>query len=255
MTSQLRRPLIAGNWKMHQTVGKSVDLARAVASQGRFGPRTDVCVAPVFTALLSVADALKGTGVALAAQDVYDRPEGAFTGEVSVEMLADVGCTMCIVGHSERRQFFGETDAAVRQKIDACLGGGLVPIACLGETLTERDAGLTLDVVRRQLDAMIENLDPAHAPKLVLAYEPVWAIGTGRVAKAEDAQLVHAVLRDRVRSKLGDAAADSVRILYGGSVKPDNAATLLAQPDIDGALVGGASLDAAHFARIIHAAG
>ena len=233
MTSPARRPLIAGNWKLHRDVQESVELARAVSDGSRIGPRTDVVVAPVFTALHAVAQALRGTRVQVSAQDVYWEKQGAFTGEVSAPMLRDVGCTYCIVGHSERRQFFGET-------------------------LSERESGITYDVLRRQIEGMLGGVTGGDATRLldglVLAYEPVWAIGTGRTAKSADAQLAHGYLRDRLRSMHGDLA-DGVRILYGGSVKADNAAEILAQPDIDGVLVGGASLDAAGFARIIQAAG
>lgn len=258
MTSPARRPLIAGNWKLHRTVGESVELARAVSDNARIGPRTDVVVAPVFTALHAVAQALRGTRVLVAAQDVYWENQGAFTGEVSAPMLKDVGCAYGIVGHSERRQLFGETDAGVHKKLRALQSAGIVPIACLGETLSERESGVTYDVLRRQLEGMLGGLTGADASRLldglVIAYEPVWAIGTGRTAKSADAQLAHGFLRDRLRSMHGELA-DGVRILYGGSVKADNAAEILAQPDIDGVLVGGASLDAQGFARIIQAAG
>ena len=253
MTSQSRRPLIAGNWKLFNTVAESTTLARAIADS-RIGPRTDVVIAPVFTSLHAVAETLRGTRVALSGQDVYWEDKGAFTGEISAPMLKDVGCTYGIVGHSERRQYFGETDEHVAKKIAALRKSGLVPIACLGETLSEREAGTTYDVVRKQLEGMLAGLDAKAIGALVLAYEPVWAIGTGKTAKASDAQQVHAYLRDRIRHAHGEAA-DATRILYGGSVKADNAAELLAQPDIDGALVGGASLDANSFARIIQAAG
>ncbi len=253
MTAQNRRPLIAGNWKMHNTVGESVSLARAIAD-ARIGPRTDVVVAPVFTALAAVVEALRGTRVAVSAQDVHWEEKGAFTGEISPGMLADVGCTYGIVGHSERRQFFGETDETVARKVTALRKRALTPIACIGETLAEREGGITFDVVRRQLEAILAVLDDEGAKTVVIAYEPVWAIGTGKTAKSSDAQQVHAYIRDRIAAKFGDAAG-ATRILYGGSVKADNAAELLAQPDIDGALVGGASLDAGGFARIIQAAG
>ena len=253
-----RKPLIAGNWKMHRTVSESVALARAGADTSRVGPRPEVVVAPGFTALQAVAQALVGTRVAVAGQNVHCEDQGAFTGEISAPMLKDVGCAWSLVGHSERRQLFGETDAAVQKKLFALRKHGLAPIACLGETLAEREGGVTYDVLRRQLDAMTASLDAQEATALltglVLAYEPVWAIGTGRTAKSSDAQSAHAFLRDRIRDRYGEVA-DTVRILYGGSVKPDNAAELLAQPDVDGVLVGGASLDAAGFARIIQAAG
>ncbi len=253
-----RSPLIAGNWKMHRTVSESVALARAVADGSRIGPRTEVVVAPVFTALASVAKALEGAAVGVAAQNVHWEEQGAFTGEISPAMVKDAGCGWCLVGHSERRQLFGETDATVHKKLMALRKHGVKPIACLGETLGERESGVTYEVLRRQLDGMLGPLDAGEATALltgfVIAYEPVWAIGTGRTAKSSDAQSAHAFLRDRVRDRFGEVA-DTVRILYGGSVKADNAAELLAQPDIDGVLVGGASLDAAGFARIIQAAG
>ncbi len=253
-----RKALIAGNWKMHRTVSESVALARAVADTARIGARTEVVVAPVFTALAAVSKALEGTRVAVSAQNVYWEEQGAFTGEISPLMLRDVGCTYSLVGHSERRQLFGETDVTVQKKLLALRKHGLAPIACLGETLAEREGGITYDVLRRQLDGMTAGLDTEEATRLltgfVLAYEPVWAIGTGRTAKSSDAQSAHAYLRDRIRDRFGEVA-DTVRILYGGSVKADNAAELLAQPDVDGVLVGGASLDAAGFARIIQAAG
>ena len=255
MTSPNRRPFVAGNWKMHKMIGESVALARAITDGARIGPRTDVAIAPMFTALAAVADVLRGTRVSLAAQDCHWEAEGAFTGEISAPNLKDIGCTYCLVGHSERRQYSGETDEVVARKIRAMRSVGLTPIACLGETLAEKESGITFDVVRRQLDAILGDLDIAAVGALVIAYEPVWAIGTGRTAKSSDAQMVHAFLRDRVRNKLADEAADAVRILYGGSVKADNAAELMAQPDVDGVLVGGASLDAAAFTRIIQAAG
>ncbi len=253
MTHSQRRPLIAGNWKMHKTVSESVALARAVADH-RVGPRTDVVVAPVFTALTAVKSALEGTPVSLSAQDLHWETQGAFTGEISGPMLVDVGCKFVIVGHSERRQLFGETDQSVAKKARAAFAHGLIPIVCVGETLSEREGGITFDVIGRQLDAVLDALTEAQLAQCVVAYEPVWAIGTGKTAKSSDAQLAHAFLRDRVRNRFADAA-DSLRILYGGSVKADNAAELLAQPDVDGALVGGASLDADAFGRIIRAAG
>lgn len=253
-----RNPFIAGNWKMHRTVSESVSLARAVADGSRIGPRTEVVVAPVATALAAVGKALEGARVGLSAQNVHWEDQGAFTGELSPGMLKDVGCAYCIVGHSERRQLFGETDANVHRKLLALRRHGLAPIACLGETLSERESGVTYDVLRRQLDGMLGALEREEATALltglIIAYEPVWAIGTGRTAKSTDAQSAHAYLRDRIRDRFGEVA-DTVRILYGGSVKADNAAELLAQPDVDGVLVGGASLDAAGFARIIQAAG
>ncbi len=254
MTHAARRPMIAGNWKMHRTVSESVALARAIVDGARIGPRTDVVLAPVFTALFAVHEALRGTNVILGAQDLHWDAQGAFTGEISGPMLADVGAKYVIVGHSERRQYFGDSDENVRKKTRAALQYNLLPIVCVGETLAEREAGITFDVIARQLDAALHGLVFDQVATLVLAYEPVWAIGTGKTAKASDAQLAHAFLRDRVRNRFAESA-DQIRILYGGSVKADNAAELLAQPDIDGALVGGASLDAETFGRIIRAAG
>lgn len=254
MSSTLRRPLIAGNWKMHNDLRASVALVRAIADGARIGPRTDVVVAPPFTALSTVVSAVQGTRIAVSAQDVHWEEQGAVTGEVSAGMIQDVGCTYCIVGHSERRQYFGETDETVAKKLLALGRHKITPIACLGETLGERESGITFEVVKRQLDAMLKVLDEAAVRSLVLAYEPVWAIGTGRTASPDDAQKVHGYLRDRIRDRLADAA-DHTRILYGGSVKAENAAQILAQPDVDGVLVGGASLDAGGFVRIIQAAG
>lgn len=246
-----RRPLVAGNWKLHNDLDASEALARAVAVGVAEVDDVEVVVAPVFTALDRVRRALSGTRVGLAAQDLHWEDRGAFTGEVSGPLLRDVGCTHVIVGHSERRQLFGETDATVRRKVEAALRSSLVPIACVGETLEEREGGRTLEVVIRQLDAIAVGL--AGIDRLVVAYEPVWAIGTGRVARPEDAQAVHTAIRDRLRTLAGETVAACSRILYGGSVKPENAAGLLRQPDIDGALVGGASLDADAFVRIVRA--
>ena len=257
MTRPTRRPLVAGNWKLHCTLAEARSLARGVASRLSAGPReVDVAVAPPFTALSTVGDALAGTTVALAAQDVFWEPKGAYTGEVSAPLLRDVGCRLGIVGHSERRHLFGETDEQVRRKLSALLDEGLTPILCVGERLEEREAGRTLEVVLGQLDAALEGLrgDELVADRLVVAYEPVWAIGTGRTASPADAQQVHQRLRERLAGRFGDTFAGSVRLLYGGSVKPDNAAALLAQPDVDGALVGGASLQADSFVAIVRAA-
>jgi triosephosphate isomerase len=246
-----RRPLIAGNWKLQNGLEASASLARAVAAGLDADTKAEVVLAPVFTALSSVAAALRGTTIGLAGQDLHWEDKGAFTGEVSAPLLADVGCTHVIVGHSERRQLFGDTDVSVRRKVEAALRGGLAPIACVGETLAEREAGKTLDVVLGQLDAVLAGLSGAE--RVVVAYEPVWAIGTGRVANAGDAQDVHRAIRARASELAGPAVGDGMRILYGGSVKADNAAGLLAQPDIDGALVGGASLDAGQFLAIVRA--
>ncbi|MFW6066736.1 MAG: triose-phosphate isomerase [Myxococcota bacterium] len=251
-----RRPLVAGNWKLHKTVDESVALVGALGEAlGTSSLACDVAVAPVFTALHASGRALEGSGIALAAQDVHWEDQGAFTGEVSAPLLRDVGCSLCIVGHSERRHVFGEADDEVQKKVEALFKHGLVPILCVGETLEEREGGQTLDVVLGQLDAAVAGLGEGAAATLVVAYEPVWAIGTGKTARPEDAQEVHAAIRRRLGERFGTGVADGIRILYGGSVKPGNAGDLLAQPDIDGALVGGASLEADSFAAIVRAAG
>jgi triosephosphate isomerase len=250
-----RRSLVAGNWKLHNTVAESTALARELKAKLAGARDVEVAVAPVFTALAAVRHALEGTSIHLAGQNVHWEDKGAFTGEVSAPLLRDVGCSMCIVGHSERRQYFGETDAGVNKKTRALLSHGLVPIVCVGETLAERETGRTTDVVLGQLDGGLAGLSVPDAAKLVVAYEPVWAIGTGRTASPGDAQEVHAAIRARVAERFDAAVAGGMRILYGGSVKPENAADLMSQPDIDGALVGGASLSPASFVPIVQAAG
>jgi triosephosphate isomerase (TIM) len=244
-----RRALIAGNWKMYKTAAEAVALVQALKD----GLRTEheVLVAPPFTALAAVAPLLRGTPIALGAQDVHWEKEGAFTGAVSAPMLRDAGCTHVIVGHSERRQLFGDTDEGVARKAGAALAHGLVPIVCVGETLAERESSRTMEVVERQVERALRTITPQQAAGIVVAYEPVWAIGTGRVATPEQAQEVHAFLRKLVARSHGDAVAAALRILYGGSVKPDNVGALMAQPDLDGALVGGASLDASSFLKIV----
>ena len=251
MTS--RKPLIAGNWKLHKTLAESRELARAIASHVGSGLACEVVVGPVATSLAAVKNTLAGSAVGLAAQNTHWEDSGAFTGELSPVLLLDVGCGHCIIGHSERRQLFGETDAGVRKKVAAVLVHKVVPILCVGESLEQREAGQTLDVVLGQVEAATEGLDAVALGPLVIAYEPIWAIGTGRTAKAEDAQEVHGAIRARLAELKGESWADSVRILYGGSVKPSNADELLAQPDVDGALVGGASLSPDNFIPIIDA--
>jgi len=247
----MRTPIIAANWKMQKTTGEATEFARGLA-EALSSSSSDVLVAPPFTALAALGRALSDAGlsdrVALAAQNVHPEPSGAFTGEISIPMLIDLGCRYVIVGHSERRALFGESSSFVAQKAVAAQAAGLCPIVCVGETLAEREADRTFDVIREQLAGSLAGTDPATT---VIAYEPVWAIGTGRTATPEMAQEVHAFIREQLATLTG--AADSVRIQYGGSVKPDNAAELLAQADIDGALVGGASLDPASFSAIIHA--
>lgn len=248
-----RKALICGNWKMNKTVGESLTLVRelrGLLSQVR--DRVEVAVAPPFTALHPVAKALEDSNILLAAQNCHAEASGAFTGEVAAPMLKEVGCSYVIVGHSERRQFFGETDVGVNAKVRAILKAQLLPIICVGETLQEREAGRTLEVVTTQVKGCLNGFDAATGKTFVLAYEPVWAIGTGKVATPRQAQEVHAHIRGLLK-ELWAGAADEVRIQYGGSVKADNAAELLSQPDIDGALVGGASLKGPEFAAIVKA--
>jgi triosephosphate isomerase len=247
-----RVPLIAGNWKMHGTRTEAIALVEGIKAGVAALSGREVLVGPPFTLLETVARALAGSKVLLGAQDVYWEPKGAFTGQVSAPMLRDVGCTHVIIGHSERRQFFGETDETVAKKTASAQGQGLVPIVCVGESLAEREAGQTLAVVGRQLRRGLQGRDAAAIGALVIAYEPVWAIGTGKVATPEQAQEVHAFIRGQL-AEMGDRnAAQACRILYGGSVKPDNIDELMQQPDIDGALVGGASLQVESFMRIVH---
>jgi triosephosphate isomerase len=249
-----RKRFICGNWKMYRTAAEAAALAREVrAAAEPFADKVDVAIVPPFTALWAAGAELTGSRIGLGAQDVYWETQGAFTGEVSAPMLVDAGCRYVLAGHSERRQFFGDTDEAVRKKTRAALAAGLHPIVCIGETLPERESGRTLDVVGRQIREALSGLDAGEIARVTVAYEPVWAIGTGKTATSAQAQEVHAALRAILR-ELAPAAADAIRILYGGSVKPDNAAELLSQPDVDGALVGGASLKALDFTGIIQGA-
>jgi triosephosphate isomerase len=247
-----RTPYIAANWKMHKTVAEAaafVDtlLPRIAATQN------DVVICPPFTALTAVVERRYGTAVRVAAQNMHEEDSGAFTGEVSAPMLVELDVEAVVLGHSERRQYFGETDEALARKVPAALAVGLEPILCVGESEDARDAGETKAVLERQLQADLAALESTQIAEVVIAYEPIWAIGTGRTATPEQAQEACAFIRDVVRIRGAESGA--VRILYGGSVKPANAAELLALPDVDGALVGGASLDAEEFAAIVEAAG
>jgi len=237
---------------MHKTVGEAVRLAKQlkvlVADDAK---SVEVVVCPPFTALHAVGEVLKGTGILLGAQDVHWADEGAFTGEVSTVMLKDLSCQYVIVGHSERRQMFGETDADVRRKVDAVLAKGMNAIACVGETIEERRAGKTEEVVLREVRAIAEGLSLDHPARLVIAYEPIWAIGTGETATSEEANRVAKLIRGALADALGAEAAEEIRIQYGGSVKPANIGAFMRESDIDGALVGGASLDASSFAEIV----
>ena len=246
-----RTPYIAANWKMNKTVAEAAEfidalLPRIAATQH------DVVVCPPFTALQEVVERRRGTAVRVAAQNMHEGEAGAFTGEISAPMLVELDVEAVVLGHSERRQFFGETDAALAKKVPAALAAGLEPILCVGESDEAREGGQTEEVLERQLQADLAEVDDVDVAKVVIAYEPIWAIGTGKVATPEQAQEACAFIRDVLRAR--GAAADDVRILYGGSVKPGNAAELLALPDVDGALVGGAALDAEDFAAIVEAA-
>jgi len=249
-----RTKFVCGNWKMHKTVAESLALVKELAAGlGEAAGKVQVAVAPPFTAVQAVAQALRGTALEVSGQDVHWEVQGAFTGEVSAPMLAEAGCKHGIVGHSERRQFFGETDETVRKKAAALLAAGLSPIVCVGETLAEREAGRTIEVVDRQVRQGLKGFGAEQLSRITVAYEPVWAIGTGKTATTAQAQEVHAAIRGILR-QLGGAVAEGMRIQYGGSVKPDNAHELMSQPDVDGALVGGASLKAPDFLAIVKGA-
>jgi len=250
----MRTPFVVGNWKLHKTVAEATALVTELKNQLGAVKGVDVGVAPVFTSLWPVARRLEGSSIALAAQNCFYEEKGAWTGEVAPSLLADAGCTWVIIGHSERRQHFGETDDTVARRVKAALAAGLGVIACVGETDAQRDAGATFAVVDQHLAGALAHVDAAASARVVIAYEPVWAIGTGRTATPAQAQEVHAHIRTRLRERLGAAAGDAMRIQYGGSVKPGNAEALMSQEDIDGALVGGASLEAADFVAIVKAA-
>ncbi|HEY3226857.1 MAG TPA: triose-phosphate isomerase [Planctomycetota bacterium] len=249
----MRPPLIAGNWKMNGSLGEAEALARAIRKDLDERPveGIEVLVCPPYLALGRVREVLDGSSIRLGAQDVHWEAKGAFTGEISPPMLREAGCTHVIVGHSERRHIMGESNELVNRKLRAALAHELIPIVCVGELLEERSAGDTRKVVERQAQKAFEGVAPGDAARAVLAYEPVWAIGTGRTASPHQAQEVHHFLRNTLGRIAGPEAAERIRILYGGSVKPDNIRDLMAQEDVDGALVGGASLDAASFAKIV----
>ncbi|NNC15532.1 triose-phosphate isomerase [Corallococcus exiguus] len=251
-----RRKIVAGNWKMNKTVPEALALVRELrGAVAAMGDKVEVAIVPPFVALQPLHVALEGAPLQLAAQNCHWESSGAFTGEISAPMLAELGCAYVIVGHSERRQFFGETDATVNKRAKAVKAAGMTPIVCVGETLTERESNQTLTVVERQVRGALEGFSGADVATFVMAYEPVWAIGTGRTATTAQAQEVHAAIRGLLTRMYDEGTAERVRIQYGGSVKPDNAAELLGQPDVDGALVGGASLKAADFVAIVKAAG
>lgn len=247
----MRRPFIAGNWKMNTNRASAVTLAQEVVKQAESLSGVDLAVCPPSCYLDAVGRALAGSKVALGAQNVYHEKDGAYTGELSAAMLVDLGCKYVILGHSERRHILGETDQAINKKVHASLAAGLLPIVCVGELLSEREAGNTLSVIQTQFDGSLAGLTPEQMNQVVIAYEPVWAIGTGKVATPQQAEEVHVALRKIIADRYNNSIADSVRLQYGGSVKPENAAQLLKQPDIDGALVGGASLKADQFLGIV----
>jgi triosephosphate isomerase (TIM) len=250
----VRTPFVVGNWKLNKTIAESLTLVTELKNQLGAVKGVAIGVAPVFTALHAVAKRLEGTPIATCAQNCHWETSGAWTGEVSAAHAADAGATWVIVGHSERRQFFGDTSEGVGKKARAALAAGIGAIVCVGESLAERDGSRTLTVVDDQLAGALAGIDATSAARLVIAYEPVWAIGTGRTATPAQAQEVHAHIRKRLTERFGEAAAQAIRIQYGGSVKPSNAEALLAEADIDGALVGGASLEAADFIAIVKAA-
>ncbi|MCI0498386.1 MAG: triose-phosphate isomerase [Planctomycetales bacterium] len=249
----MRKPFIAGNWKMNTNSASAVALAAGLARQLAGVETIDVAVCPPFLYLQSVAAALSASNIALGAQDVYFEGNGAFTGEVSVEMLKDCCCSYAIIGHSERRHVLGETDALINKKIAAAIAGGLLPIFCVGELLEDREAGKTTQVVADQVKKGLDGLCPERVQAVTIAYEPVWAIGTGRTATPAQAQEVHAMIRSLLEKLYGKDIARALRIQYGGSAKPSNTAELMSQPDVDGLLVGGASLKVEDFAAMVKA--
>ena len=265
----MRLPLIAGNWKMHKTTGEAVSFAEELRAEVEGIEKVGIIICPPYTALHEVAKALEGSNVGVGAQGVFWSMQGAYTSQISPAMLVDVGCTYVIIGHSETRGrfgaveddrtrallgHFGETDESVNAKLHAALAADLKPIVCVGETIDERKAGRADDVIRTQIEKGLKGLSPDQAACMVVAYEPVWAIGTGEVCNVQEANRVCGLIRSEIKSLFGEGAADGVRIQYGGSVKPDNAAELLGQPEIDGALVGGASLKVPDFVAIIRSA-
>jgi triosephosphate isomerase len=247
----MRIPFIAGNWKMYKTVQDAVVFVKELKSAVREVVDVEIVVAPPFTAVHAVAEAARNSNIGVAAQDVYWEREGAFTGEVSPTMVKEAGAEYVIVGHSERRRLFGETDTIVNRKVAAAVGAGLTPIVCIGETLEERERDETFAVLDRQIKDGLDGFSAEQVAELVVAYEPVWAIGTGRTATSAQAGEAHAHIRKRLRQWFGGDAADRCHVIYGGSVKPDNIRELIAQADVDGALVGGASLDVRGFAEIV----
>jgi len=247
-----RRPILAGNWKMNMTATQARELASKLIPLVSAVKDRDIVLGPPFTALSAVAETIKGTNIGLAAQNLNWEDKGAFTGEISADMLLDSGCKYVIIGHSERRQYFGETDDTVNKKIKQALKKGLLPILCVGETLAEREAGKLSEIINRQVTGGLKDISAGDMIKIVIAYEPVWAIGTGKTATPEQANEVHALIRQKVKALYNADIAEGLRIQYGGSVTPENVSTLMAMPDIDGALVGGASLKPESFAALVN---
>lgn len=250
----MRKPVIAGNWKLFKTSAEAVELVQGILPLVAGAINVEIVVAPVFTVLDRVRAVIGGTGINLSAQDCFWEAEGAFTGEVSAKMLLDAGCSHVIIGHSERRQYFSETDETVNRKIRAAVAAGLKVLFCIGETLDERESGSTFDVLKRQIAGGLAGVPESDLCSIIVAYEPVWAIGTGKTATDDQAQEAHAFIRGEIKRLYGAAASEAMRVLYGGSVKPENIAGLISRPDIDGALVGGASLKADSFAALVNAA-
>lgn len=251
--STARTPLVAGNWKLNKTIGEAVDTVSALKPLVAGVTNVDIVVCPVYTALYAASQAAAGSAVEVGAQNAYVKESGAYTGEVSPQLIKDAGCAWVILGHSERRQYFAESDAFLNEKLHFALAAGLKVMFCIGETLEEREGGKMDDVLTRQITDGLQGLTAEQFKNVAIAYEPVWAIGTGVTASPEQAESAHLFVRDLVRKLFGDAVADAVRIQYGGSAKPDNAAELIAQPNVDGFLVGGAALQAESFAGIVTA--
>jgi|SRR5581483_487095 len=245
-----RKKLIAANWKMYKTPAQARDFLRAFLPKAEGHTRDEIVVCPPFVCLPAAVEEAQGR-VGIGAQNLFWEKEGAYTGEISAGMLLDAGCTHVIIGHSERRQYFGETDETVNRKLMTALNAGLVPIVCVGEVLEEREAGITEDVLRRQVTNALREISGLQASTMTIAYEPVWAIGTGKTATPQIAAEAHRIIREQTAEALGEEVAEEMRILYGGSVKPDNASALMSEIEIDGALVGGASLDPKSFASIV----
>lgn len=248
----MRKPFIAGNWKLHNNIAESESLARSIKEMLGNNCDIDIIIAPVFTALSAVAKICSGTTIKVAGQNCHCIESGAFTGEISAPMLVDAGCSYVIIGHSERRQLFGETDCFINAKCHAALKSGLQPIVCVGETEAERDSGELFDVISRQATLALNEITEQQVPNIIIAYEPVWAIGTGKTASSDEAAEAHAFIRGILSGLYTDKVADKIRIVYGGSVKPANIGKLMAEADIDGALVGGASLKAEDFCKIVN---